>query len=260
MRPTSLKLFALAFLIAAAGAAEPPTVEELRQCAGPAWRTDVERLDDYAFDRQVTLHDVNKDGEVTDETRRRFRLTPKGDGTFDELLIVEQGRPPTDKEIKRFRDKGNFSANYESAGTLTFNNPLGEDLVLGPVIGQQKHVIVGEDEVNGVACYRTEFEAGPEPGRASTQEQLLVGLRGSACIAIEGCHIVLLDLETVRPIKQGVSKIDSMHLTLEMQPVAGGWVVDEVVAEFVFAALGKRIRRTSTYSYSNFDRYPPASD
>ena len=62
---------------------------------------------------------------------------------------------------------------------------------------------------------------------------------------------------TVRPIKQGVSKIDSMRLTLTMQPVEGGWVADEVQAKFVFAALGKRIRRTSTYNYSNFDLYKP---
>ena len=121
MRSIYLRIFALTFFIAAAGLAETPTMEELRECAGDAWRADIERLHEFAFDRAVTLQDVDKNGEVTDETNRRYRLTPKGDGTFDELLIIEQGRPPTDKEIKRFRDKGNFSANYESADTLTFN-------------------------------------------------------------------------------------------------------------------------------------------
>ena len=66
--------------------------------------------------------------------------------------------------------------------------------------------------------------------------------------------MVLLQLETVRPLKQGAAGIDTMNVRLEGQPVPGGWAFSEAEAQFVFKVLGKRIRRTSTYRYTNFER------
>lgn len=259
MRSTWLRISAVTALVATATPAQPPNTEALKRCVATAWRADVERLQEYAFERRVILRDVDKNGVVVEARERHFRLTPKESG-FDELLISENGRPPTGKEIQKSRNKARFSANYEHAETLEINNPLGENLVLSPILGRQEYRILGEDEINGAPCYRAAFEAGSEPGRASVDEQLMQSLRGSACIAIEGCHVLLLDFETVRPIKQGLSRIESMRVTIKTQPVEGGWVLDQVRAEFDFAVARKHFRRTSTYTYSDFDHRPQAVD
>lgn len=252
MRSQKAFILVAASFVAGHASAEPPDLASLRRCARDAWKADVQSWSEYSFDRHVTLRDLDRHGEVKTERQRLFRLTPSDEG-FDELLVREDGRTPSASEIRKARDKAYFSHNYQHADTLQLTNPLGEDLVLLPILGGQEYELVGEDLIDGIPCYRVSFDAGPEPRRASTEEQLMQAVRGSACISIDGCHVVLLDLETVRPIKQGLTRVEHLRLTIEGRPLGEeDWAPRKVEAQFDFAVMGKRVRRLSSYGYSNF--------
>ncbi len=67
--------------------------------------------------------------------------------------------------------------------------------------------------------------------------------------------MVRLELETVRPVRQGLATIDRMRVTIQGQPFEDGWVPRRIEAEFDFAFLGRHRRRITTYTYSNFRRH-----
>lgn len=244
---------AAAILLAGPAAGAPPDLETLSACSGRAWEQDVKAWSGYVFDRHVLLRDLDRDGEVVSRVERRFLMTPD-EGGFDERLLSENGRPAEPAQIREFRRKANFTRNYRGAAQLEFSNPLGENLVLLPVLRQQERRLLGETEIDGVRCYRTAFDAGPDPPRASARKRLAHALRGSSCVTVEGCHVVRLELETVRPIQQGLATIERMRVTILGQPVEDGWVPRRVEAEFDFSFLGRHRRRITTYSYSNFRR------
>ncbi len=79
-------------------------------------------------------------------------------------------------------------------------------------------------------------------------------VRGSTCVAVDGCHLVSLDMETIRPIKQSLTTIDYLRVTIRGQPVESGWVPARIEARFDFNVLGRHLRRISTYTYSRFRR------
>lgn len=236
-------------------AAEPPDLAELERCAERAWSEDVERWRNYVFDREVVLTDLDRDGAVKSRKERLFRLTPRDRG-FDERLITEDGRPPTDEQIREFRRKANFTKAYSGASRLEFSNPLGEDLVLKPVLQEQDYRFVGTEVLDGVACHRRVFDARPAPRRGSTHQQLAHAVRGSTCVTVDGCHVVFLELETIRPIQQSLTTIDYLRVTVRGQAVEGGWVPASIEARFDFKVLGRHVRRISSYHYSRFSRAP----
>ena len=237
----------------AATSAEAPDMTHLASCADRAWTEDVDGWGDYVFDRKVVLTDLGRNGGVKSRKERHFRMTPQDRG-FDERLLSEDGRPPTAAEIHEFRRKANFTKTYRGASRLEFSNPLGENLVLMPVLRGQSFRYLGEREIDGIRCHLRVFEAHPEPARGSANQQLMHAIRGSTCVTVDGCHLVSLELETIRPIKQSLTRIDYLRVEIEGRPVPDGWVPAKIVAHFDFNVLGRKVRRVSSYSYSRFRR------
>ena len=247
--------FVTGLLVAGTALAATPDPAQLDACAERAWKRDVAGWAEYVFDRRVVLTDLDGDGRVRSRKERLFRMTP-GDRGFDERLISEDGRPATNEEIREFRRKANFSRAYSGAARLEFSNPLGENLVLMPVLQAQEFRFAGEEELDGIACYRWVFDARPAPRRGSTHVQLIHAVRGSTCVSVEGCHVVFLELETIRPIKQSLTTIDYLRVTVRGRALDDGWVPASIEARFDLNVLGRHFRRVSSFRYSRFRRAP----
>jgi hypothetical protein len=245
-------LLAVATLVAGIVGAELPDIQTIKQEADRAWHADVRLWADYAFKREVTRQSFDADGNTKSRQDMRFRVTPSGEG-FDEVLIEIDGREPTSGEVAEQRRKAIFTKHYRQAEKLNLENPLGEDLALLPIIQAQEHRLVGEDAVNGVACYRTKFDAGREPPKgASVLEKLKYAIKGSACFSTEGYHLVEFEMETVRSLKKGAITMNYLHMTIEARPVDDGWFPKTVELRSDVVVLGKKLRKSNTWQYTDF--------
>ena len=253
--PISALALAVTMSVTGAGVAEPPDLETLSECSDRAWAEGIAAWADYAFDRHVTRRSLDIKGKETFRQEMRFRLTPKG-GAFDERLVEIDGRQPTAKEVAEHRDKARFSKHYQQAEELELDNPLGENLALLPLLREQDYRITGEGEVDGVPCTRVEFDARSETGRGSVREQMLRAVKGSGCFSADGCHLLVFDMETVRPLKESPLKLERLHLSFAGQPVEHGWLLKAVEVESDFSVWGKKFRKLNFYGYSNFRHLP----
>ena len=257
MRVLPISALALAVTMSVTGAAvaESPDLETLSECSDRAWAEGIAAWADYAFDRHVTRRSLDNNGKETFRQEMRFRLTPSGEA-FDERLVEIDGRQPTAKEVAEHREKARFSKHYQQAEELELDNPLGENLALLPLLREQDYRITGEDEVDGVPCTRVEFDARSEAGGGSVREQMLRAVKGSGCFSIDGCHLVVFEMETVRPLKESPLKLERLHLSFAGQPVEHGWLLEVVEVESDFSVLGKKFRKLNSYGYSNFRHQP----
>jgi len=243
-------------LVPGVNRAESPDMQMLKVGVDRAWIADIASWSEYAFDRSLTRQSYDADGGTKSRQDLRFRVTPNGEGGFDELLLEIDGRKPTSGEIKEHRKKGVFTKHFRQADELNLENPLGEDLALLPIIQAQDHEYFGEDEVDGIACHRTTFEARPAPEKASIREMLKYAIKGSACFSIDGSHLVEFEMETVRALNKGVLGMNSLRMVLRGQPVGDAWLPREVRLRSDVVLLGKRIRRSNAWYYSNFQHQP----
>ena len=236
--------------------AEPPDLKTLTECSDRAWSEDIGSWADYAFDRYVTRRSLDKDGKVTFIQKMHFRVTPSAEG-FDEVLVEIDGRKPTDKAVNEHRNKARFTGHYGQAEKLELQNPLGENLALMPILQDQEYRIVGEEKLNGIPCIRAVFDAKPEQGGKSVREQLASAVKGSACFSVDGCHLVFFEMDTVRQLKEFPIKVKHLRLSFEGRPVErDGWLIEKVELQSHVSVMGKDLRKSNSYRYSDF-RYRP---
>lgn len=235
--------------------AEMPTLQTITKEADRAWHTNVARWADHSFERHVTRLTFDKNGETTFRQEKRFRVRPDGDG-FDEELLEIDGREPTEKEVKKNRRDSVFSKHYRQAGDLNLKNPLGEDLALLPIIQDQDHHLVGEEEVDGIPCYRTTFDARDEPDGVPIRERLKYSIKGSACFSKDGYHLVQFEMETVRALKKSGVAMNYLHMTIQGHPVGDAWLPKTVELRSDVFVLGKRLRKANLWAYSDFTHEP----
>jgi hypothetical protein len=232
--------------------AEPPDLKTLTECSDRAWEQDIGSWANYAFDRHVTRRSLDKNDKVTFTQKMRFRVTPSAEG-FDEVLVEIDGRKPTDKEVKEHREKAHFAKHYGQAEKLELENPLGENLALMPILQDQEYRIVGEEEVNGIPCIRAVFDAKPEVSGKGVREQLASAIKGSACFSVDGCHLVFYEMETVRQLKEFPITVKNLRLKFEGQPVDhDGWLLGKVELQSHVSVMGKDLRKSNSYGYSDF--------
>ena len=126
-----------------------------------------------------------------------------------------------------------------------------------PILQDQEYRIVGEETVNGIPCIRAVFDAKPETGGKGVREQLASAIEGSACFSVDGCHLVVYEMETVRNLKEFPITVKRLRLSFEGQPVEhDGWLLEKVELQSEISVVGKDLRKSNSYSYSDF-RYRP---
>lgn len=117
--------------------------------------------------------------------------------------------------------------------------------------------MVGEDDVNGVPCYRTKFDARPEPSGISAREKLKYAIKGSACFSQDGFHLVEFEMETVRGISKGGVALNFLQMVIEGQAVGDFWLPKLVQLRADSVVLGKTMRKANVWRYDEF-RHQPA--
>ena len=246
----------LVFLLAGAPAsADLPERTALRQGLRASWDTDVRSWGEYAFRRHVLRRSFDASGNVTFERQMLFQVTPEGD-RFDELLLQIDGREPTPKEVAYHRRKQRFTNHYSQAEDLALDNPLGEDLLLLPLIESQEHELIGEEVVDGTPCYRTRFDARPEPKGGSLNERISTALEGTACFSIDGIHLVVFEMRTVRTIKAKGVRLRRLEMRIAGHAVGEAWLPRSLELRSDVNAWGKKLRKLNRYDYSSFERVP----
>ena len=243
-------------LVAGAAQADPPDLKTLTECSDLAWSEDIGSWSDYAFDRHVTRRSLDDKGEVTFLQEMHFRVTPSAEG-FDEELIEIDGREPTPKEVRQHREKARFTKHHGQAEELELENPVGENLALMPILQDQNYRIVGEETVNGIPCIRATFDAKPEVKDKGVRGQIASAVEGSACFSVEGCHLVVYEMETVRQLKEFPITVKRLRLTFEGRPVEhDGWLIEKVELQSDVSVMGKALRKFNSYGYSEFSYQP----
>lgn len=243
-------------LVAGLSVAETPDMAKIKSETDRAWKADVAAWADYAFRRHVTRQTFDKKDKETFHLELLFELTPQTEG-WDERLIAIDGAEPDEGEVKDHRKAARFSKHYAQAEELELNNPVGEDLALLPMIQDQEHRFVGEDVVDGVPCYRTQFDSRPEPSGLSPRERLKYAIEGEACFSKDGYHLVVFEMETVRPVKKGSTGMNFLRMTIKGHAVGDAWMPKLVELRSDVVVIGKRMRKGNIYRYSDF-RYQPA--
>ena len=243
-------------LAASMSLAETPDSETLKAETDRAWKADVEAWADFAFRRHVTRQTFDKDGNETFHLELLFENTPTAEG-WDELLIEVDGALPEKSEVKDHRNAARFTKHYAQAAELELDNPVGEDLALLPMIQDQEHRFIGEEVVDGIPCYRTEFDSRPEPDGLSPRERLKYAIEGTACFSKDGYHLVVFEMETVRPVKKSPISMNFLRMTIKGHAVGDAWLPKLVELRSDVALLGKPMRKGNIYRYSDF-RYQPA--
>jgi predicted component of type VI protein secretion system len=246
----------MVMLAAGLSLAGTPDNAIIKSAAERAWQADVAAWADYAFRRHVTRQTFDEEDNETFRLELLFELTPQSEG-WDELLLEIDGAEPKKGEVKDHHKAARFTKHYAQAAELKLDNPIGEDLALLPVIQDQEHRFIGEDLVDGIPCYRTQFDSRPEPDGLSPRERLKYAIEGTACFSKDGYHLVVFEMETVRPVKQGGIGMTFLRMTLKGQAVGDAWLLKLVELRSDVVLLGKHMRKGNIYRYTDF-RYQPA--
>ena len=246
-------LFFLLLLGFAGDAVAATDTETILEESGRAQAADHASWAAFAFHRHVTRQSLDSEGAVKSRQELHFQVTPAEDG-FDELLVEIDGRAPTTKEVKEHRKKRRFTNHYTQSATLELENPLGEAWALMPLIYDQEHRLVGEEEIDGIPCHRVEFDAHPETKGASADERMRSAMKGSACIAVDGYHLVEAQLETVRPVKKGPASLHYLRLHFENRPVGDAWLPTLIEMRSDVKIPGMKFSKSNKYQYTEYRR------
>jgi hypothetical protein len=238
---------------AAPAAAQAPDIQAMLDTSlEMALGVDRDRWARHAFKRQVTRQQVDEDGEVEWRQVMLFQVTPTTGG-FDEELLEIDGRPPKAKEVAKHRKSGRFAKHYEKTQEVQLENPFGADLPLLPLLYEQQHRYVGEEEVRGIPCHRLRFEARPEPADGSVNEKLRHAMEGTLCLSKEGSRMFHAELGTVRTVTSSGVRINSMRLHFEARKFGDAWLptLFELHSD-VKLPLGVKMRKHNIYRYSDY--------
>jgi hypothetical protein len=111
--------------------------------------------------------------------------------------------------------------------------------------------------VDGVPCYRTQFDAREEPPGLTTREKLKYAIKGTAWLSKQGFHLVVFEMETVRPVKKAAIGFNSLQMTIRGHAVGDAWLPKLVALRSDVVLLGDWMRKGNTYRYTDFN-YRPA--
>lgn len=251
----ALLLCALLVSTAAPAPAQQPDIKALLDASlenakdidRPAWGR-------HAFKRHVTRQRLDEEGDVEWRQTMLFQVTPTAGGLDEELLEMDS-RAPTDSEKSKHRKKGMFAKHYAQTADVTLENPLGADLPLLPLIYEQEHKYVGEEEVDGIPCHRIRFDARPEPSGEPVEVKLRYAMQGELCISKEGKRLMHVDVGTVRPVKSAV-RIDTMRIHFEARPQGDAWLPTLFEMRSEAKAIGMKFNTHNFYRYSDFRTVP----
>lgn len=112
--PTAILVDVL--MLTAAGSPTPGTdldLEKIGREAAEAYSRNFAALHEVSFTRKVVRQSPDERGEVKDKEVLLMRVTPTADG-FDERLIQLDGRPPSQREIRKHRQAGTFESTTTS--------------------------------------------------------------------------------------------------------------------------------------------------
>lgn len=247
-------LLALALTPAAAAAEEPDIRALLDASLEKGLGVDRDGWARYAFRRQVTRQQVDEDGEMEWRQVMLFQVTPTGDG-FDEELLEIDGRAPRPIEVARHRKSGRFEKHYRQTDEVLLENPFGKDLPLLPLLYDQQHRYVGEEEVRGIPCHRLSFDARAEPADADVHQKLKHAMEGTLCVSRDGSRMFDAEMATVRPVAATGIRINAIRLRFKARPVGDVWLPTHFELESdVRLALGIRMRKHNIYRYSDYSQ------
>lgn len=240
-------------LTTASGAAAAPDVETIVEESRRVQDADNAVWAELAFRRHVTRQRLGADGEVEWRQEMHFQVTPTAAGIDEELLEID-GRAPSAREVKQHRKAGRHVKHFQKISSGELRNPFGEDIELQPLIFDQEHRYVDQEEVEGVPCHRVEFDARPESEGLPTAEQLKRAAKGRACLSVDGLHLVEAEVETVRQVKKGPATLRHLRFHLEYRPGGEAWLPRLIEMRTELKIPGRSPRSWNFYRYSDYRR------
>jgi len=237
----------------------PESIQFIVAEAQKVQTADVQAWTRYRFGRRAEREDYDDEGQVVNRDDLEFVVTPDNDG-FREDLLRHNGVEATPSEKDDQRRSGSFNKHYR---TLIAGD--GGEARGGYSVGQLLHLssyrYVGQETVNGVACYRLDFEPGDvDPMSGGLAARFTRAMQGSLWITVEGFHLAAAHAETVRPITivLALSKVYNLAVQMESGPVGEGiWLPAKVEIDTRARILFKSIRRRNRFTYSEFSRTIP---
>lgn len=203
----------------------------------------------YAFRREVERRRLRPDGRVEWRTRYDFRVSPSGDG-FDEQLVSIDGRAPTREEIRSHRRAARFTEHYRRFASGDDAAVGGTGLSLAYLLHLSNVRSGGRETVDGVACWRLDFEPETEPGAATPTRKLAAATTGSLWLAAQGLHLVRAKTRLVRPVARGPVRFYTLDVAVEGSRGEPPWLPRLIVVESEYRVALGRQRVHNEYRYS----------
>lgn len=260
MRRLFVVLLFTALVSAQSAPPKPPDLHEVMQrvVQRAKWEKEA-RLDArYTYRQKRTVDKLDSDGKVTEHTVTLFEVIPVGDDT-NFRMIEKNGRPLTaDEQRKEAEREAKSRQSLRNARKSHEDDvPLDQEL-----IDRYNFTYLGEELLSGRRALIFEFS--PKPGdlpEKRRMDRVLNHLRGKVWIDLATYAISKADVVLTEPVRFfiGLGAVRALHLTVDMSPVDGQWLLPRATAiSYDARAFFSTIRVNQHSEYSDYRLVSPS--
>ncbi len=232
----------------------PPDVDELMREVQRVHFVDIAAWSRFRFQRQVHKERLDDDGQPVSYETYEFQVTP-ANGSFEERLTSRDGRPPSSRQLRHHRKEASFTRHYNALRSGQEDSQDDEANPLAHLLYMPSYTFAGREQVEGVDCYRLDFEPQERNKDGGLQARIARAMGGSLWIGVEDHHLVRARARTSRPVSVALSlaKVSNVQIDLLNKPVAPGvWLPHRLEVVTEGRVSWWPIRRRSIFQYSDF--------
>lgn len=217
---------------------------------------DLDAWAEYRFHRIVIREQRNSSGQVLGRVRWDFQVKPHGEG-FDELLVLADGQPPSDREVKHHRKKARFTKHYGQVRTDAVQETDQNSFPFHRLLYMPSYRYEGTELLGGVQCHVLSFEPFPEKEDGDLADRFSSAMSGTLWVTTEGFHLYKASARTKRSLSMGfgLAKIHSVSVEFrgaETEP--GVWLPSRIEVKTNGRILASTFYKRNLYLYQDFER------
>ncbi len=225
--------------------------------------------DDYSFTECDAKSKMDSDGQVKPQGSKTFDVVMI-DGSLYRRLVAVNNEPVSPGQQTEEQDKLNReiahrkseSERDRKARIDKYQSQRAEEhLLMQQMVTAFDFTLLGEENVNGVACYRLKATPKLDYNPPVEKARVLKGMRGVMWIDKQQYHWVKVEAEVTEPVSFGffIAKVNpGTRFELDQSPLGSVWLPKhfiQTVNASVFGVYG--IRNREEFSYSNYRENSP---
>ena len=253
----------------AAASSAPLSASSLVEKSVAVNNRDWKAQDDYSFTERDTKSKVDSDGQVKPQGSKTFEVVMIDGSPYRRLVAVNnepvssgQHSEEQEKLNREIAHRKNESERDRKARIDRYQGQRAEEhLLMQQMATAFNFTLLGEEHVNGVACYRLKATPKPDYNPPVEKARVLKGMRGEMWIDKQQCHWVKVKAEVIEPVSFGffIAKVNpGTQFELDQFPLGSVWMPKHFVQIVNASVLGVYgIRNREEFAYSNYQENSP---